>query len=242
MNRVLMVDDDEALCIELKEFLKQERFDLIYTSKGEEALKTALAGNICLVILNIHLLNVNGLELLRQLRNQSDLPVLILTTAADSEDRILGLEFGADDYLTKPFAKQDFLAHIRAILRRVKTLTPQVDSSAEPTLLSSGDICVDRNTWMVTVGGKAIHLTATEFNLLAFLLQEAGRIISREELVRSILGRSYDPLDRSIDVHISKLRRKIGLNENGVGRIKAIRGTGYCFLCRPHHRQASNLS
>ncbi len=165
MNRVLMVDDDEALCLELKEFLKQEKFDLVYTSKGEEAFKTALVGNICLVILNIHLLNVSGLELLRQLRNQSDLPVLILTTAADRVDWILGLEFGADDYLTKPFAKQDFLAHIRAILRRVKTLTPQVDSSAEPTLLSSGDICVDRNTWMVTVEGKAIHLTATEFNL-----------------------------------------------------------------------------
>jgi two-component system response regulator CpxR len=146
-------------------------------------------------------------------------------------DWILGLEFGADDYLTKPFAMEDFLAHIRAILRRVRTSTPLMISSVEPTLLSNVDISLDRNTWMVTVGGKAIHLTTIEFNLLAFLLQEAGRILSREDLVRSILGRSYDPLDRSIDVHICKLRRKIGLNENGVERIKTIRGTGYCFVC-----------
>jgi two-component system response regulator CpxR len=236
MNQVLMVDDDEALCIELKDFLKQEGFDLLYTSQGEEALKTALAGNTCLVILNIHLLNVNGLELLRQLRDQSDLPVLILTTAADSVDWILGLEFGADDYLAKPFAKRDFLAHIHAILRRVRTLTPLMDSSAEPALLSNGYISLDRNTWMVTVRSKAIHLTAVEFHLLAYLLEEAGRVISREELVRSILGRSYNPLDRSIDVHICKLRRKISLNENGVERIKTIRGTGYCFVCHPHHR------
>ncbi len=230
MNRVLMIDDDEALCIGLKDFIKQEGFELLYTSQGEEGLNTALTGNLCLVIVNIHLPNINGLELLRQFRNQSDLPVLILTTAADSVDWILGLEFGADDYLIKPFAERDFLAHIHAILRRVRTLIPLTDSSAEPTLLSMGDICLDRNTWMVTAGGKAIHLTAIEFNLLAFLLQEAGRIVSREELVKSILGRCYDPLDRSIDVHISKLRGKIGPNENGGERIKTIHGTGYCLV------------
>jgi two-component system response regulator CpxR len=230
MKRILMIADDEKLCAAIKEFLEPEGFELVAVAQGEKGLQLALAASFCLVILDLHLPHINGLELLRDFRIQSDLPVLILTAAEDLVDRILGLEFGADDYLTKPFDKRDLLAHIRAILRYLRNIPSSEQSSDEPATLSKAGLFLDKSTWTVKLSEKAIPLTAIEFNLLAMLMQEAGKVVNRDQLAAAVLGRPYDPLDRSIDMHISKLRRKLGQTSNGMERIKTFRGAGYCLI------------
>lgn len=225
MDRVLIVDDDKQLCMLLRERLKEEAFALETVHDGVQGLERALSGDHALIILDLMLPGLGGIDLLRRLRAQSDIPVLILTARGEEIERVLGLEIGADDYLPKPFSPRELIARIRAILRR----TSRPTRMAGPMI--SGDIRVDpaaREAWLKR---QPLDLTSVEFTLLEMLVRHAGRVISREELTEKVLGRKIGPFDRVIDVHVSNLRKKLGSVDTRE-RIKAVRSAGYLFVNR----------
>ena len=225
MEQILIIDDDVALCELVTEYLEPLGFKVDSVHRGDTGADQALAGKYSIVILDIMLPGLNGFEVLRSIRTQSKLPVLMLTARGDDVDRIVGLEIGADDYLPKPFNPRELVARIRAILRR----TGDASGSTAARPLMVGDIELDPGTRVVWRSGKIIPLTAVEFDLLEKLLRGAGRILSREDLSKDVLGRNTSPFDRSIDMHISNLRKKLGHQVGAVERIKTVRGVGYIY-------------
>jgi two-component system, OmpR family, response regulator CpxR len=177
-------------------------------------------------VLDVMLPGINGFEVLRRIRSVSKTPVLLLTARGEDVDRIVGLEIGADDYLPKPFNPRELVARIRAILRRTK---PAKAADAVPEVLTVGDVELDPATRTVLRARQPVDLTSVEFNLLEVLLREAGRVVTRERLVNAVLSRKFMPFDRSIDMHVSKVRRKLGDSEENGDHIKTIRGVGYMF-------------
>ncbi|MGH9824811.1 MAG: response regulator transcription factor, partial [Blastocatellia bacterium] len=197
MDRVLVIDDDLELCELLKKYLEREGFEVAFAHDGEQGVQSALSGEHTLVILDVMLPGTNGFEALRRIRSDSNTPVLMLTARGDDVDRIVGLEMGADDYLPKPFNPRELVARIRAVLRRFR-----VESDKGPDeRLHIGDIELDKATRIVRQSGEPVALTAVEFDLLESLMRSAGRIVAREELVRTVLGRELSPYDRAIDTH-----------------------------------------
>jgi len=224
---VLVVDDDVELCDLVKEFLQPEGLQVEAVHNGNRGLERALSGEHALVVLDVMLPGMNGLDVLRKLRASSTVPVLLLTARGQDVDRIVGLELGADDYLPKPFNPRELVARIRAILRR--TRGEAAEKQAPQTSVRVGDVELNPATRTVLRGGEAVDLTAVEFNLLDVLLREAGRVVTRDELAKIALGRLFSPYDRSIDMHISKLRKKLGEDGKGGERIKTVRGVGYIY-------------
>jgi two-component system response regulator CpxR len=225
MDRVLIVDDDIELCKLLGERLSSEGFALEAVHDGPRGLERVLSNEHALVILDLMLPGMGGLDVLRRLRNHSPVPVLILTARGEDVDRIVGLEIGADDYLPKPFNPRELIARIRAILRRTSR------SAAPDGVLIVGDVRIDpaaRDAWMDSI---PLELTSVEFTLMETLLRDAGHVVTREQLTETVLGRKLGPFDRVIDVHISNLRKKLG-RAHGEERIKAVRGSGYMFVVR----------
>jgi len=227
MDRVLVVDDDVELCDLVKEFLQPEGLQVEAVHNGNRGLERALSGEHALVVLDVMLPGMNGLDVLRKLRASSTVPVLLLTARGQDVDRIVGLELGADDYLPKPFNPRELVARIRAILRR--TRGEAAEKQAPQTSVRVGDVELNPATRTVLRDGEAVDLTAVEFNLLDVLLREAGRVVTRDELAKIALGRLFSPYDRSIDMHISKLRKKLGEDGKGGERIKTVRGVGYIY-------------
>jgi two-component system response regulator CpxR len=227
MDRVLVVDDDVELCELVKEFLEPEGLQVEAVHNGNRGLERALTGEHALVVLDVMLPGMNGLDVLRKLRASSTVPVLLLTARGQDVDRIVGLELGADDYLPKPFNPRELVARIRAILRR--TRSEAGERQAPQTSVHVGDVELNPATRTVLRSGEAVDLTAVEFNLLDVLLREAGRVVTRDELAKIALGRLFSPYDRSIDMHISKLRKKLGEDGKGGERIKTVRGVGYIY-------------
>jgi DNA-binding response OmpR family regulator len=225
MDRVLIVDDDIELCKLLAERLSTEDFAIEAVHDGPRGLERALSMEHALVILDLMLPGMRGLDVLRKLRAQSLIPVLILTARGEDVERILGLEIGADDYLPKPFNPRELIARMRAILRRTVGVVP----STGPVVV--GDLRLDPAAREVWLNDTPLDLTIVEFTLLEALLRNAGRVLTREQLTESVLGRKLGPFDRVIDVHISNVRRKLGLAQDGE-RIKAVRGSGYLFVSR----------
>jgi DNA-binding response OmpR family regulator len=234
MNRILVIDDDTELCELLADYLTPEGFAVEAVHDGRTGAERALAGEHSLVVLDVMLPEVNGFDVLRRIREHSRMPVIMLTARGDDVDRIVGLEMGADDYLPKPFNPRELVARIRAIQRRAE-MAPERDSRAAhaPERLAVGDIELDPGTRMVRRSGEAIELTAVEFSLLETLLRRAGQVVEREDLVRTVLGRRLSPYDRSIDVHVSSLRKKLGHEVSGMERIKTVRGVGYQYALPP---------
>ena len=227
MEQILIIDDDVALCDLVTEYLEPLGFRIESVHRGDAGAERALAGEHSMVVLDVMLPGLNGFEVLRRIRAKSKVPVLMLTARGDDVDRIVGLEIGADDYLPKPFNPRELVARIRAILRRAKSDDPR-DLVAAKTL-TVGDIDLDMGTRAVFRAGEIVELTAVEFDLLEKLLRSAGRIITRDELSREVLGRSTSPFDRSIDMHISNLRKKLGHQVGAIERIKTVRGVGYIY-------------
>lgn len=225
MDRVLIIDDDVELCELLAARMSGEGFELEAVHDGARGLECALSREHSLVVLDLMLPGMGGLDVLRRVREQSPIPVLILTARGEDVDRIVGLEIGADDYLPKPFNPREPIARIRAILRR----TVRVAAGTHPLIV--GDLRVDPASREARIQGRMISLTSVEFALLEMLMQHAGHIVSREELTEAVLGRKLGPFDRVIDVHVSNIRKKLGTSQ-GVERIKAIRGSGYLFVVR----------
>jgi two-component system response regulator CpxR len=238
MDRILIIDDDVALCELVTEYLGPLGFEIESVHRGDTGADLALRGNYSIVVLDVMLPGLNGFEVLRRIRSESKVPVLMLTARGDDVDRIVGLEIGADDYLPKPFNPRELVARIRAILRRAKTEEPREGAreQAAARSLTVGDVQLDAGTRVVTRGGEMVELTAVEFDLLEKLLRAAGRIITREELSKDVLGRSTSPFDRSIDMHISNLRKKLGHQAGLLERIKTVRGVGYIYACQNHPR------
>jgi two-component system response regulator CpxR len=231
MQDILLIDDDMELCALLKEYLADEGFEIEICHEGVAGADKALSEKHDLIILDVMLPGCNGFEVLKKIRKQSNVPVLMLTARGDEVDRIVGLEIGADDYLGKPFNPRELVARIRAIFRRTQAPDGDSASPAEPTRWRVDDVELELNSRRVFKQGRAIDLTAVEFGLLKVLLQSAGTVVSREELNRAVLGRSYSTYDRSIDVHVSKLRKKLGEKVGQAERIQAIRGEGYLYAC-----------
>jgi two-component system response regulator CpxR len=230
MERILVIDDDVELCTLVGEYLQAEGFAVEAAHDGESGLQRAAEGDYLLVVM---LPGINGFEVLRRLRATSRLPVLLLTARGEDVDRIVGLEIGADDYLPKPFNPRELVARIRAVLRR----SHGDKSPAAPEIVRVGEIELDPATRSVRRDGQPVDLTSVEFNLLEVLLREAGRVVPRERLVNAVLSRKFSPFDRSIDMHVSKVRKKLGDTDNDE-HIKTIRGVGYIFA-RPREKVRS---
>jgi DNA-binding response OmpR family regulator len=218
---LLLVDDDKELCAMMKEFFAEAGHRLDCEFDGKRGLACAASGTYDLVILDVMLPALDGFTVLQHLRRRKDLPVIILTARVQHQDRILGLNAGADDYLLKPFDPDELLARIRAVLRRTDTATRK--RSADITI---GDIRINATTREVWIAGSSAELTEMEFALLEILMRSAGRVISRDELTLALFERAATPYDRILDVHISHLRKKL---EGGRGLIRTIRGVGYVF-------------
>jgi two-component system response regulator CpxR len=226
MNKVLIIDDDEELCDLVSEYLTVEGFETTAVHDGEAGLERALSGEYDLAILDVMLPRINGFDVLRNLREKSGLPVLMLTARGDDMERIVGLEIGADDYLSKPFNPRELVARLRAILRRATTEDPD-HLPAEK--IHVDDLELSASSRSVKRDGEELPVTSVEFDLLSALLREAGRVVKKEDLSENVLERRLSPYDRSLDMHISNLRKKLGLRQDGSERIKTVRSVGYIY-------------
>jgi len=227
VTRVLLVDDDAELAELVGEYLAREGFSLEAEMDGTRAIDRAVAGDHQLVVLDVMLPGVNGFDVLRSIRASSHIPVLMLTARGDEVDRIVGLELGADDYLSKPFNPRELVARIRAVLRRTQPETRVAGERADR--LTVDDVVVDLGRRLVRRGGAAVELTAVEFALLELLMRAAGTVVRRDDLARGALGRNLLPFDRSIDVHVSRMRKKLGPRPDGGERITTLRAVGYLY-------------
>ena len=224
-DTILLADDDIELCDLLKEYLQQEGFDVRVAYDGDQALSEASRPGLDAMVLDIMMPGRNGIDVLKNLRKESDLPVVMLTARGDDLDRILGLELGADDYLPKPCNPRELVARLRAVLCR---------SSGQVKLgnINIDDLELNPGNRELRINGSRIDLTSTEFSVLQALLIKPGVVISKRDLYLSALGREPVRYDRSIDMHVSNLRRKLGLCPSGNTRIETIRGIGYQYLLK----------
>jgi DNA-binding response OmpR family regulator len=225
---LLLIDDDTELCKLVTRYLETEGFNTTAVHTGGEGERAALTGEFDLIVLDVMLPDCKGFDVLQGIRKSNSVPVLMLTAKGDSYDRILGLELGADDYVSKPFNSRELSARISAILRRSDRHS-RSNAGQRPPTLRVGDIVLDPSGRVVTKEEKELRLTSAEFELLRIFLEAAGEVIARETLVERVLDRKYSPFDRSIEFHISNLRRKLGPQTNGTERIRSVRGTGYLY-------------
>ncbi len=225
MAKILLVDDDIELTALLKDILSLEGYNVIEANNGIEGL-AAITDDLDLILLDIMMPKMNGMDMLRKLRETNETPVLMLTAKGEEIDRVIGLELGADDYLPKPFSDRELLARIRAILRRTQGKTKESNSSS----IKYQDIELFIGKQEAYRNGELMELTGTEFGLLSQFIQKPGEIISKEELSLEVLGKRLAPFDRAIDMHVSNLRKKLPPLSEGKPRIKTLRGRGYLFV------------
>lgn len=221
-DTILIIDDDVELSGLLREYLAQEGFEVRLAHDGDAGLQAAQAPGVDAVVLDIMMPGRNGIEVLKALRRESDLPVLMLTARGEDLDRILGLELGADDYLPKPCNPRELVARLRAVLRRQR-------GGGVPAELRVGDLELRPASRQLWRGGERIDLTSTEFSIVQELLRRAGTVVSKRDLYLAALGREPVRYDRSIDMHVSNLRRKLGPAVDGSDRIETVRGLGYLY-------------
>ncbi|WP_368878142.1 envelope stress response regulator transcription factor CpxR [Proteus mirabilis] len=229
MHKILLVDDDRELTSLLKELLEMEGFNVVLATDGEQALKL-LDASIDLLLLDIMMPRKNGIETLKELRQNFQTPVIMLTARGSDLDRVLGLELGADDYLPKPFNDRELVARIRAILRRSNwSEQKQSDGNTSP-ILQVDKLQLNPGRQEASFDNEPLELTGTEFTLLYLLAQHLGQVVSREHLSQEVLGKRLTPFDRAIDMHISNLRRKLPERTDGQPWFKTLRGRGYLMV------------
>ena len=225
---LLMIEDDARLANMVGEYLRQSGFGFTHAGDGASGLSQLRGGKHDLVILDLMLPDMDGLEVCRRIRGMdggtAHVPVLMLTAKGDPMDRIIGLEIGADDYLPKPFEPRELLARIRAILRRGGEA-----AAAAPKTLQFGSMEIDRDARTVTLGGKLCELTSYQFDLLMVLAERAGRVLTRDQIMEAVRGRELEAFDRSIDVHMGRIRAMIEIDPKNPKRILTVRGVGYVF-------------
>jgi two-component system response regulator CpxR len=226
MKQILVIDDDTALYQLVTEYLEPQGYTIEAVYDGTVGVRRALSGEHELAVLNYRLPATNGFEVLRHIRAHSRLPIFMLSARGDEINAIIALQLGADDYLAKPFNPFELVARIQALLRRTQVNPGQYQKCET---LAVGDIEIDSSTRTVRRAGEVVKLTVVEYSLLEKLLSAPGRIFERTTIVKEVLRRDLSPLDRSIDTHLSNLRRKLGHQVNGVERIKTVRGVGYIY-------------
>jgi len=223
MTTILVVDDDPGIAKVVRAYLEKAGFQVLVAYDGKKALHIARHDKPHLVILDLMLPEMDGWDVCRALRRESDVPIIMLTARVEDTDKLIGLELGADDYVTKPFSPQELVARVRAVLRRVEGMP------AKPERISRGEITVDLSRHAVTVGDDPLDLTPTEFDLLATLMQDPGRTFTRSQLLEQTQGYAYDGYERTIDVHIKNLRQKIEADPSNPQHIRTVYGIGYRF-------------
>jgi DNA-binding response OmpR family regulator len=235
-TRILVVDDEPTVREMVGLNLRADGYDVVYAADGNAALETARAAHPDLVVLDVMLPGIDGFEVCRTLRNESHVPILLLSARGEEIDRVIGLEIGADDYLAKPFAMRELVARVRAMLRRqrmsqgpVTDAPPGASQAPDPgvQLLSVGDIVVDPARHEASVGGRPLTLTAKEFGLLEYLARHPGIVLSRDALLREVWGYDFPIGTRTVDVHIGWLRQKLEEDPSRPRRILTVRGHGY---------------
>jgi two-component system OmpR family response regulator len=227
MSHLLLVDDDIELTQMLGEYLEQEGFTVTIVNHGEAAIQALSGQSFALVVLDVMMPGLSGIEVLSRIRLASQIPVLMLTARGDDIDRIIGLELGADDYVPKPCLPRELVARIRAILRRAQAET---QASTQRSSSTKGALSLQRSSRQASLNGQVLDLTSTEFNLLDVLFQHAGQPVSKQDLSQYGLGRHLTRYDRSIDVHMSSIRHKLGQLADGRSYIQTIRGMGYQLI------------
>jgi len=227
---VLIIDDDKKLCRLVKDYLEPMGYDVDAAHTGTHGLEKVLAGDFHAVILDVMMPEMDGFEVLKRLRKESDIPILMLTARGDETDRIVGLEMGADDYLPKTFSSRELLARLRAVTRRSFKSEPHPGPKTMDQALILGNLQISQTSRTARLGADILNLTPIEFDLLIYLAKAAGRILTRNQLLDAVSGRSYDVFDRSVDVHISSLRRKLGDDSKNPRFIKTVRSAGYMFI------------
>lgn len=224
MKSILLVDDDYELGELLQEYMQMEGFQLHAVQDGETGLQEALSNNYDLVLLDVMLPKLNGFELLKRLRLQSNIPVIMLTARGESVDRVLGLEYGADDYISKPYHHHELLARIRAIFRRIGINN---NSTANSGVITVDELQLNISKRVVLLDGVELGLTGAEFGVLQCLMENVGQLVNKDTLSLAALGRALMAYDRSIDMHVSNLRKKLGKRTDGSEWIKTVRSRGY---------------
>jgi two-component system, OmpR family, alkaline phosphatase synthesis response regulator PhoP len=224
-KRVLVVEDDVKTADIVKAYLEKDGYDVVTVHDGWDGLSAARHSSPDLIVLDLLLPGIGGLDICRTLRNESSVPIIMLTALTTEPDKLAGLDIGADDYVTKPFSPRELVTRVRAVLRR----TAEEKASRESAIVAYGDVSLDLEQCSVSVRGQEIYPTPTEFRLLAALVREPGRVFSRTQLVEKALGYDYDGLDRTVDVHILNLRRKIEQDPNHPEYIRTVYGMGYKF-------------
>ena len=224
---ILLVDDDVELCSLLRHYFELEGFQMQILHQGSEGVSAALSGHYAMAILDVMMPGMNGIEVLRRIRLESSLPILMLTAMGDDADRIRGLELGADDYVPKPCTPRELVARVRAILRRVR---PEVPTVRSDSCLEAGALRLWPGKRLVHLDGEMLALTSTQFRFLELMIQNTGRVVTRVDLSELGLGRPLSRFDRSVDVHVSCLRTKLGELPDGRSRIQTVRGQGYILL------------
>lgn len=228
MSRILLIDDDKELSTMLAEYFAPEGFQVFMVHDGEHGALQATQETYDAIVLDVMLPRLNGFDVLKRIRSQSNVPVLMLTAKGDDIDRIIGLEMGADDYLPKPFNPRELVARLRAILRRSEARQTNTEHTTETVVV--GDVELFPHTRTVLRAGVKLDLTSTEYAVLEVLMREAGKIVTKEMLSEQALGRKLSLHDRSLDMHISKLRQKLSISENEMVLIETVRGVGYQFI------------
>jgi DNA-binding response OmpR family regulator len=227
---ILIVDDHASVRVLVQDYLTAQGYRVLTATDGREALMVARSARPDLILLDVMMPNLDGLEFMRIFRRDQATPVILLTARVAETDKVVGLELGADDYVTKPFGMQELVARIRAVLRRAAP-----DRAAAARLLRVGDLTLDQARREVTVAGRAVTLTPSEFELLQTLMEEPGRVFTREQLLERLQGEAYEGVERTIDVHIRNLRRKIESDPSRPRYVETVFGVGY--RCR-HERPA----
>jgi two-component system response regulator CpxR len=223
--KLLLVDDDIELCELLSEYLQTEGFLTDCLHDGLEAVKLGSTGKYDLIILDVMLPTMNGLQVLKEVQSNTDTPILMLTARGDDTSRIIGLEIGADDYLAKPCNPRELVARIRAVLRRTKVKRAATPKEFES--VSVDDIGIQTHTRTFIKAGEIVELTNSEYNILLYLMENVGQVIHKNELYQQAFGREYVAYDRTLDMHISNLRAKLAKNKKGQHYIQTVRGIGY---------------
>jgi len=227
MLQVLLIDDDIELCQMMEEYLAAESFALEFVHNGENGARMAVSGAYNIVVLDVMMPGMNGFDTLRLIRDTSQVPVIMLTAKGDDIDRVVGLELGADDYLTKPFNPRELVARLKAIQRRVIVRDASVQKDS---ILRIGRAMVNPAERIIEWNGVPLSLTSSEFALLEALIRNAGHVVTKADLFLQTLGRAETRYDRSIDVHVSNLRQKLGTLDDGRSPIQTVRNVGYQFI------------
>ncbi|MCI5165649.1 MAG: DNA-binding response regulator [Candidatus Electrothrix sp. GM3_4] len=231
--KILMIDDDRKLCRLVADYLEPMGYEVEAAHNGARGLEMIGVGEYHAAILDVMMPKMDGFEVLKQLRKESDIPVLMLSARGDETDRIVGLELGADDYLPKTFSSRELLARLRAVTRRHQQVEEKAKSSAnsiaDDEALIFAELRIEQGSRTVRLSGETLNLTPVEYDLLVTLANSAGRVLSRDQLLDAVAGRNYEVFDRSVDVHISSLRKKLGENPRVPRFIHTIRTAGYMF-------------